>query len=526
MMLAIKADSLILTCKIIWYTERKKNILKGSYEVTMEFSTEEDKNKSRIKSRPIISLLIGLSFFTFILIIAFIEIGKSTKPSTNGPLKNQPNNENELDKSLLSNEVDKNIIGIILDINKSEMRIRLYDIENNEEIKLTYTGGTNILDKYGQAVSIGQVGIGQIIDGGYRSQTSKLIYLQPSNKAWEYVGVNNMTIDSDQNIIKIARTKYTYEEPIIVDGDAFITLEDLARQDELTVRGLDETIWSIVVTKGHGTVKLKDYEAFIGGSITVGYESVQQVSKDMEITVREGNYNLTIENGEYSGTKNVTVERNKETIISLGDLGPDPTMYGDTTFEITPFGADLFIDGELTPYASPIKLAHGSHNIEVSLGGYLTYRGDLLVDYASKKMQVVLPEAQSRETVSVIESEEQDSEDTANVEYNDWDREPNSREEDSEYYDSEIDNEDIDEENIDGNSIIDLEHLIFIQNPSGASVYLNGEYKGVSPGSFQKVIGSHVLTFIKKGYQTKSYTIDVADDGLDTYISLPELIVE
>lgn len=491
----------------------------------MAFSTEEDKNRSLINSRPIISLLIGLSFFTFILIIAFVEIGKNQKSTTNGVNKNQSNSEHEIDKSLSSNEADKNTVGIILDINKSEKIIRLYDIEENEEINLIYTGASKILDKYGQAVSVGQAEVGQIVNLGYMSQTNKLTSLQTSDKAWEYIGVNNMSIDSEQNIIKIARSKYTYKEPVIVDGETFITLDDLTVHDELTVRGIDETIWSIVVTKGHGTVKLMDYEAFLGGSITVGYESVQQVSKGMEITVREGNYNLTIENGEYSGTKNITIERNKETIVSVGDLGPEPIKYGDTRFEIIPFGADLFVDGELTNYASPIKLAHGIHNIEVSLGGYLTYRGDLLVDYASKKMQIVLPEAQSREKVSVVESDEEGSQDTGDMNYNDWDRELGSREDDPDYNDWDIDDEDIDHD-IDDNPIIDSEHLIFIQNPSGASVYLNGEYKGVSPGSFTKVIGSHVLTFIKKGYQTKSYTIDVADDGLDTYISLPDLQLE
>ena len=63
-------------------------------------------------------------------------------------------------------------------------------------------------------------------------------------------------------------------------------MEDLAIQDELTIRGIDKTIWSVIVTKGHGTVKLKDYEAFLG-SITVGYEAVQEITEDMTITVRE-----------------------------------------------------------------------------------------------------------------------------------------------------------------------------------------------------------------------------------------------
>ena len=382
--------------------------------------------------------------------------------------------------------------------------------------------GTGIVDNM-NAISINQVDMGRIVDISYQNQTNRLTCLQFSQRAWEYIGVNNMTIIPEEKTIKIAKNNYTYTEPFVVDIDRFISLEDLAERDELTVRGIDEVIWSIIVTKGHGTVKIKDSDAFLGGSITVGYEAVTQITKDMVITVREGNYNLTVENGEYSGTKNITVERNKETVVSIGDLGPEPIKYGKTTFDITPFGADLYIDNELTNYASPVELAYGEHHIQVSLGGYSTYSGNLLVDYASKKIKIVLPELQSREPVSIVELDEQlyeDDTDSDYMEYNDWDNEQYD-DNNPEYIDSLINEADYEED-----PIVDSERLIYIQKPVGASVYLNGEFKGVSPGSFQKVIGSHVLTFIKKGYQTKSYTIDIADDGLDTYISLPDLIPE
>lgn len=456
----------------------------------MESNGKSKKNKMEIKIRPIISLLIGLTFFTLIIIIAFFEAGNGQKSGSKKNNRKSSNIKAEEDLSSAYNNADSNSYGIILEINKTDKIIRLYDIDQKAEINLNYTGATNILDKYGQAIAIGQVEIGLIVDVAYESHNKKLISLQTSSRAWEYIGVNNMTLEPDNKIIKIANAKYTYENPVVIDNDKFITMEDLAIQDELTIRGIDKTIWSVIVTKGHGTVKLKDYEAFLGGSITVGYEAVQEITEDMTITVREGNYNLTVENGEYSGTKNITVYRNQETIVSLGDLGPEEIEYGHISFEITPFGADLFIDGEITPYANPIKLAYGEHNIEVSLGGYLTYQGILKVDKSHKKIQITLPQLSSRDSVSVIETQP-------------------------------------DEEEIEGesdiDSIVDMDHLIYIQNPSGVSVYLNGEFKGISPVSFQKVIGSHVLTFIKQGYKTKSYTINIADDGLDTYISLPDL---
>lgn len=479
------------------------------------------KKKSRIKFSPIISLLMGLTFLTLILFIAFLEIGKSGKYTIKKNNINPLTEESNEEITHAYNQSDQYITAVVLEINKSDKTIRLFDIDKKEEISLNYTGGSNILDKFDQVISMSQVEIGWIVDANYQSSKNKLTFMQPSSKAWEYLGVNNMTIKDDEKTITIAKSKYTYDQPLVVDNDKLITLEDLAVQDELTVRGIDEVIWSIIVTKGHGTVRLKDYDAFLGGSITVGYEAVGQITEDMSITVREGNYNLTVENGEYSGTKNITIYRNKETVVSLGDLGPEPVQYGQIEFDITPFGADLFIDGELTPYAGPVKLSYGEHSIEVSLGGYASYRSNLNVDYAGKKIQIVLPELQSRETVRVVETGEIESEGTENIEYNDWDNEQYGRGDYPEYIDSIVDNNDMDDD-----PIVDKDHLIYIQNPTGASVYINGEFKGISPGSFQKIIGSHVLTFIKKGYQTKSYTIDIADDGLDTYISLPDLIPE
>ena len=482
----------------------------------MAVNTNEQNNKSKIHYRPILSLLIGLTFFTAILIIAIFVAGKDGKTGSSKTPNKQTNHEN-IDSTTGYNIPDKNTTAVVLETDKSGRTIRLYDIRENEEIILTYTGGTSLLDKYGQDISIDRVEVGLIVDIGYQSTKNRLIALRFSEKAWEYIGVNNMTIYPDDKMINIARTNYNYEEPYVIDGEGFISLDDLAIQDELTVRGIEETIWSVVVTKGHGTVRIKDYEAFIGGSLTVGYEAVSQISDNMTITIREGNYNLTVENGEYSGTKNVTVNRNEDTIVSVGDLGPEPVKYGKTSFEITPFGADLFIDKELTNYASPVELSYGEHNIEVSLGGYSTYQGDILVDFASKKLQIALPELQSRDNVSVIEWDETD--DTDYEDYNDWDSEQYDDEEDPEYIDSLVNDGDYEDD-----PIVDSDSLIYIQNPTGASVYLNGEYKGVSPGSFQKVIGSHVLTLIKQGYQTKSYTVDIADDGLDTYISLPDLL--
>lgn len=481
----------------------------------MKLEHKEPKKQLKINTRPIFTLLIGLGIFSVILVITLLETSNEVKQAfklTGKPLEAVLEREG-LPKEDSPAEVkyDSEMLAVVKEINAEKMQITLFDIASQETFVLNYTGGSDIKDKYGQIISISQVSLGLMTEVGYQKEDKKLIKMQTSEKAWEYIGVHNLSINRSDRIMKIVQNKYKYtDDIIIVDGDTLKSVTDLAEQDELTVRGYGETIWSVTVTKGHGVVKLTDQEAFLGGNVTIGYETMQQVTEDMRITVGEGNFNLTVENGKYSGTKNITVRRNEETVVSLSGLGPKAGQHGLVNFQIMPFGAELVIDKEPMSYSDAIELSYGDHNIQVSLGGYMTYNGILKVDASGKKIKIDLPEAQSSEEVTVVETGTSDEEVTnSETEYNDWSLPVQN-------VSSENDSQEEDE------LIVDEEHSIFVQSPVGASVYLNGEFMGISPGKFKKAIGSHVLTFIREGYETISYPVEVEDDGLDTYLSFSE----
>ncbi len=480
----------------------------------------KQKNRFGINRIPIIITLAGLAIVTVILFVALNEASRQTRASgrkLSGDLKENSADNPEAEENY---GYDNGMLAVLKELDTEKRRVTLFDTDKKENVILFYTGGTDVTDKFGQVISISQIPVGTMVDAYYSTENNKLFKLQSSTKAWEYIGVNNLEISPSDKIMKIGQTKYKFMDEIIVLNDgAFVGINNLAEPDELTVRGYDQTIWSITVTRGHGTVKLTDADAFVGGNVTVGYEAMQQVTEDLVLKVREGNFNLTVENGQYSGTKNITINRNQETVVSLRGLGPETVKRGRVTFEITPFGADLFIDGTLTNYGNPIELTYGTHKLEVSLGGYATYTGELKLEVAGKKIKISLPKEQSRDKTEVEVTEEEDvieapTPSPGKTEYNEWNYPGEEAEEENE---SEADPEE--------EYIIDDENLIYVQYPVGASVYLNGDYMGISPGSFQKVIGSHVLTFIKEGYETKSYTIDVIDDGLDMYLSLPDLTV-
>ncbi len=518
---------------------------------------QSKKKRFRISGNVIMNLITGLGLLSVILLITMF----SSAPANRN--RNKPAGDAKQQEQGGASVQLVEVLGVVTDINEEAKEITLYDIAKKESTVYPYSGSTDVTDKYSQTIAILQIPVGTMVEAIHPKTETKLTQLKISTKAWEYIGVNNLNIDRSNRVMKIGSAKYKYtDDLIILDGADFVTVYDLAPMDELTVRGYEETIWSITITRGHGTVKLTDYEGFIGDYVTIGYEAIQQIAKDMVIMVREGSFNLTVESAKYTATKNITVRRNQETVVSLGDLGPNGAKQGLVTFTISPFGADLFVDGKLTSYAEALEMNYGKHDIVVSLDGYVTYEGSLMLNTAGKNLRVDLPKESSNRSVTVTETDTPgtgtdvasnsgsgsganagignnaggngdtgmdsnigtDSEEDVNSDSGESDGigdDPDM--EGDENPDADADGEDsgnLAEEDY----IVDRNHLIYIQSPLGASVYLNGEFQGISPISFTKIIGNHVLTFIKEGYETISYSVEVANDRLDTYFNMPDMV--
>jgi hypothetical protein len=466
------------------------------------------KKQLGFNKRPIINLLIGLGFFT--IVIAATMITNSKDVNSKNIKSGNSTSQAGIDEAA---EVHSDqLLAVVKGIDPDQMKVSLYDIKSGNLLELNYTSGTNITDKYDKPITINRIELGEMVDIDYLENKGRLTDMKISTRAWRYAKVSNLGINRGENTMKIASRLYKFKDDIFVlGGTEAVPVTDLAEQDELTIRGYEDTIYSIVVARGHGIVILENYNNFLGDYITIGYEAIQQITDDMKITVREGNFNLTVENGAYSATKNITVKRNETTYVSLSDLGPGGGRIGRVNFQISPFGSDLFIDGEQISYSNPIELDYGVHKLKVSMSGYTSYLGTLTVDTASKSVKVDLPKVTSDEEATATESDTTSENNnpttgtggTGNSSQGNGNQNNNS-----------------------GNSSdkdMDKEHFIYIQAPAGASIYLDGEFKGIAPGNFQKVIGTHVLTFIKDGYATTSYTIEVSDDNLDSYYTFPEL---
>lgn len=431
---------------------------------------------------------------------------------------------------------------IVVSLDTDNQVVRLQSISTGESMILTYTGGCDVRDRYDEIMSMTQLEPGEIVDFSYVVSKKKMYALSISDTAWEYKGVRNLVIDELERTMSIAKDMYQYNNLLVIvsEGEKAM-LMDINSADTLILRGIGKQVCSIVVDKGHGYVKLKNEDYFVGGFVSVGQEAVKPVTKDMMLVVPEGNYNMSISKNGVGGTKNITVTRNEEIVVDVGDLKGAEIEQGGVKFNITPKDARLYIDGVKTDHEELITLAYGNHKILITASGYESYSGTLKVKEILKELDIELeasegngstvtptptrsvtitpeagvtltpgvsatpkatitPKSAATPQVTIISPGEDGSDTTISDEASE------------------------DEETSSSQATSNGSSKIYITAPSGAEVYLDGNYVGLVPVSFAKQSGTHTITLRREGYKTKSYTVYVPDDSEDTTYTFSDMV--
>ena len=177
------------------------------------------------------------------------------------------------------------------------------------------------------------------------------------------------------------------------------------------------------------------------------------------------------------------------------DISRYQTQVPDTArvrFKVRPAGAELYVNNALQDPSKLISLKYGNHSIKVVLEGYNDYEGVVNIQDPNPTIKIDL----AQESAKV-------EEDSSSSSVSQQDGSSSSSESSKTSYDQ--------------------EHKITVSAPAGAAVYVDGTYKGVAPCEFTKMIGNVTLTLTKEGYATKSYSVELSDDGQDVTWSFPDL---
>ena len=444
-----------------------------------------------------------LVFFAMLAMMPFLLVGCQGKTS---------NVQQKTANNASDGSVEQTAVAVVKQVDADAGTVVLRDTGTQEEQTFSYNGATTIYSKNSVAMVMTQLSCGEIVEVSYDGVKNLLTNVQVSKDAWEYCAVKGADIDRTDNDITVTGRKYQYDNTVSVfSGQQSATLMDLNEQDEITIKGIGTKVQSFQITKGHGFLRLAGQDAFIGGTIEVDQSIFLNVQDDMLITVGEGEHTVVLRNGKLEAVENITVEKDQEILLDLSEYEPLEEKEGKVKFVVTPSGAALYINGKQRNTNQVLTLAYGNYNVTVRADGYEDYTGILHVQKSAGAYQTIYvdlveekEEVQKMKTptvtpsVSAGTSPKNQTDATAIV----VTKAPETT------------------------KAPDEQHTITVKAPIGASVYVNGIYQGVAPITFSKVLGNATITLSKEGYVTRSYSVNIADDGKDVNYSFAALIAE
>lgn len=388
---------------------------------------------------------------------------------------------------------------IITDIDTDNSRISVRGVGSNGKLYiLNYTGGTSIKSKYGNEMLISQLQIGQIFNVYFIAGTQKLIAMEESSDIWENDYVTTWDIDYDLKLMTIGGERYQYgDSTYIYSGKKTIDIRNISGVDSLIVRGRDKQIYSIVVKTGHGYIRLTDTANMVGGMVDVGGKIMTLITEDMVIVAPEGEYTLWAAKDGRGGETKVKVNRDDEVTVSLSGFYGEVEKNGALKLTVLPEGArySVSIDGKEMAATDIFDLSYGTHKLLITSGDYEDYTETITIKsiYTTKTIDLANPEGTT--TSSSVQTTTGANEQTTTKSNSETGTTTSQT----------------------GSS------KVTINKPEGASVYIDGMFKGTIPFTTTKEPGTHSVILRQTGYQSVVYNVEFSNDTSDVNISFPAM---
>ncbi len=423
---------------------------------------------------------------------------------------------------------------ILVTMDTGEKCITFQNVETGLRYTLNYDGVTHFNDKYGSAMSASQVRCGMIAKISFNKDEKKLLTLDISPDYFVYSDITFQEFIKQDSRMMFLGEEYKLDDFLAIsDGNMNLDKMELSKDDVISICGKDHTIYSIYLQSGHGYLRLENDEYFVGGWIEVGNKIIRSITEDMLLTVPEGSYEVLVSNDGISDVKTVTIGRNQEVTLDLGDIDVEK-KYGNVLFVLNPSDAELFVDGAKVNTGGPVSLEYGIHQLICRADGYETMGSYIKVGEPSASVSLTLTsdgsgedeeeeDESSESSSSTSESTSQNSESSSqNSSGTTSENSSTSSENSSDSSESASENEGSSAGSSSGTASTSAK--VYVDGPEGTEIYVDGSYVGIAPVSFAKPTGSVVITIRQTGFQTRSYTIQLEDDDKDVHYSFSDLL--
>lgn len=347
--------------------------------------------KSNKKSDLIVSMsVIGiLGLLVIIIAVAVVACsnasGKKTQPTKNNT---ESTSESAIDTETQAAELVR-MMAVVKMVDTANEKLLVYDIDQNATITLSFDSAVDLKDAFGQVIAFSQLHVGDIVEAKYDAKTMRPETAMISGKSWEREDVKNMVIDTTKRTIAFANDVYQYTDELVATSNGLpVDIGQITSSDQVIVKGYKDTVWSITLVKGHGTLILMNHSAFVGGVLEVGNRISFEITEKTEVSVSAGIHDIviTMENME-PFTGQVLIEEGKTVTLDLGTVAP---KEGTVEFVITQKEAKVLINDQVQDLTKPIVLPFGDYNVRVEAETFVPWENKITVSQAYLRLEVDL----------------------------------------------------------------------------------------------------------------------------------------
>ncbi|MDR2546210.1 MAG: hypothetical protein LBC96_01705 [Lachnospiraceae bacterium] len=371
---------------------------------------------------------------------------------------------------------------VVTDIDLEAKTVSFINFTLGQSYTLSYDSLSAITDRHGFAMSMAQVEKGEIMDVHFLKSDKLLVEMKHTQDAFTMIDVNRHDFNEERGSAVIGNENFRLHESAVFFSDGRqVMAADIIFGDIVTVRGFDREIWSVNVERGHGYLRLINDAYAIGGWIEVDSTTIHRITDNMLLPIAEGTVQINISSRGLSVSRRVVIERNRETIIDLGDEQVSELFYGMVLFHVTPATASVFINGTEIDISRPVELEFGLHQVVFEAPGFETISRHIRVSEGSASISIAMDTV--RTNVDIPPPPPPPTTDSLTIGAN----------------------------------------RVFVDAPLDVEVYQNSVYMGVAPVFFDKIPGSHTITLRRDGYIPKSYQIYLENDDNDITYSFSPL---
>ena len=459
---------------------------------------------------------------------------------------------------------------VLADVNKSQSTVTLYNYNLAKFYTLSYSGATRYADKYGTSIALSQLSVGDMVDVWFLKSRKTLAGMCESTGTFTESDISDFEFNTWAKTFSFKGETYRVsKDTFVTSGGQRIDISELNPMDSITLRGVGNTIYSIVVDNGHGYIVLDNADYFVGGYMEIGGNLIYQIGEKMLVLVPAGEYNIRITNKGTEVLRTVTVLKNEETVLDLSDVEIAEVKKQAVSLKLTPEDAKVSIDGKSIDTAYPVYCTYGMHKLVASANGYKTLTRYFNVDQNTKTLTVTLIEIEKEDvsannTVSGnnpasgndISGNNTSASTSASVSGNDTssggngtststststsastsDSTSTSTSASTSASDSTSTSASTNTSTSAGTDVSGSEggntdtgedgriYYVTFPAPEGVEIYWDGNYVGLAPISIKKTAGTHVITLRKNGYETRSFTVMLDDSKEDVSYTFDELV--